>query len=109
MGNFTKLHGNNGKGIIITPEIDEFLKNSGFTVDTNDYGGTEKGWSNGYTDKIQLYYYRVHITSASIQINKEYDCGGDIAERTYAINLEDIESVESFTKLLDKAYDFIEL
>jgi hypothetical protein len=111
MGKFTKLHGNKGNPVILTPEIDDFLEKADYTLNTDFRGGSELGWRNVYKSKSGVFRYKVHITSRSVRTFEESDHAGCVVAigHDHYVNSSDLESVESFINMMDEAFKFFDL
>lgn len=109
MAKFSDLHDSVKSNTIIDSDIDSYLEEKDFSRDTCVYGGNIQGWVNGYYSKCRTYYYRVHITASLIRIHQEYECGGLISDWDFSVTPDDCSSIDSFVKLLDKAYDVMDI
>lgn len=90
-------------------EIGQYLTNNGFTYDTYVYGG---GW--GYQkpfsveDDLYTTWIHVDLINNTLNIYKEYSCGGYIASESTSIP-EDLitnDDVEDFMDWLDDETEY---
>jgi hypothetical protein len=103
MGLFEKLH-RPGSNSIISPEIDQFLLDIGYSNDGNL--GDKRAFSQHYFGKGDgAYTTIVTISAERIFFYEEYNCGGEIDRCMDDIPREALNGSSEFEEFLSEIFD----
>ncbi len=102
-----EIHTADNEIAMFSEEIDDFLRNLGYEIDTpiSVLSDGRKGFNRCYKTKVHNpgYYVYVNINTDRVDVYREYACGGKV--RHFEIDVPDISSKSEMKDFLEKVFN----